>query len=76
MGNNKPSRAGVFEDDDEDVPIIVKEIEYVPSPEKKKKDKKKKDKKDKKDKKEKDKKKSKSRDHTPEKSSVQSDSDF
>lgn len=42
----KQSRAGMFEDDDEDVPI-VKEIEYLPSPVKEKK----KDKKEKKDKK-------------------------
>jgi hypothetical protein len=31
----KESRAGVFEDDEEDIPI-VKEIEYIESPKKKK----------------------------------------
>lgn len=44
IGGQKASRAGVFEDDEDDIPL-VKEIEYIPSPEKhdkKKKDKKKK----------------------------------
>lgn len=52
----------MFEDDDDDIPI-VKEIEYIPSPEKSKKDKKKDKKKEK----------SRSRNHTPEKPSHSDD---